>query len=443
MESLPLSLAHVLADEDARLYGDGQPHERLWLLRDVEVLDARMLAQNLAQRMGENAPENIARWREESGHDPAYRKRIIDEINALLTSIAPKRWLFQYKAFEDAEEKPYSDLRDAEFFDPDEVFNLNREMFDRLFRNQVGAAADIRFKDLVAGIHERARKGTKRSALALSGGGIRSATYALVEKFDFLSTISGGGYIGGWLSSWVRRDPFGIRGVSEQLSAEPNDPLDPEPLPLQHLRAYSNYLTPRLGIFSADTWALAATYIRNVLLNWTILVPLLAGLLAIPRLVLSAVVRQPRGPEAPYAWTIGLLLLLMGFGVLVWYRPVKASKSTKNLTDGKFVLWCLLPLLGAAIALTLAWAWHVSSGGTDIRPALFFGIALFATTGAFFVFLGRFHSELPENGMEGRAWKKRRWMRILSELGESVAAGVTGESGESVWQAGPQWIPAD
>src|SRR5260221_41344 len=294
MESLPLSLAHVLADEDARLYGDGQPHERLWLLRDVEVLDARMLAQNLAQRMGENVPENIARWREESGHDPAYRKRIIDEINALLTSIAPKRWLFQYKAFEDAEEKPYSDLRDAEFFDPDEVFNLNREMFDRLFRNQVGAAADIRFKDLVAGIHERARKGTKRSALALSGGGIRRATYALAL----------------------------IQALTD--------------------------------------------------------------------------------------------------------RPVKATKSTNNLTGGKFALWCLLPLLGAAIALTLAWAWHVSSGGTDIRPALFFGIALFATTGAFFVFLGRFHSELPENGMEGRAWKKRRWMRILSELGESVAAGVTG-----------------
>jgi hypothetical protein len=437
MASLPLPLAHILAAEDARLYGDGQPQERRWFLRDVEVIDCRALAQKLTERLGDDAPENISRWREESGHDPGYRKKVVDEVNALLESIGAERWLYEHPAFQDAAEKPYSDLSDAEYFKPDEVFNLNREMFDRLFRDQVSSAADTRFKDLVKGIHERARKGTPRTALALSGGGIRSATYALgviqglarrhvLEKFDFLSTISGGGYIGGWLSSWVRRDPFGIRGVSEQLSMEPNDPLDPEPLPIKHLRAYSNYLTPRLGLFSADTWALAATYLRNVLLNWLVLIPLLAGLLAVPRLVLSAVVRQPRGPEAAYGWAIGLLLLLAGFGVLVWYRPVTDSKRTKNLTDGKFVTWCLLPLLGAAIALTLAWAWHVSSGGSDISPATFFGVALLATMSAFGLFYWRFHSQLPERGMDGKAWEKRRWMRILAELGGAVAAGVTG-----------------
>ena len=55
-----------------------------------------------------------------------------------------------------------------------------------------------------------------RSALCLSGGGIRSATFALgvlqslarrglLGKFDYLSTVSGGGYIGSWLSSWYLR----------------------------------------------------------------------------------------------------------------------------------------------------------------------------------------------------------------------------------------------
>ena len=51
------------------------------------------------------------------------------------------------------------------------------------------------------------------NALCISGGGIRSATFALgalqglaeldlLEKFDYLSTVSGGGYIGSWLTAW-------------------------------------------------------------------------------------------------------------------------------------------------------------------------------------------------------------------------------------------------
>src|SRR5258708_7733546 len=52
------------------------------------------------------------------------------------------------------------------------------------------------------------------SALCLSGGGIRSASFSLgviqglaeatlLDKFNYLSTVSGGGYIGSWLSAWL------------------------------------------------------------------------------------------------------------------------------------------------------------------------------------------------------------------------------------------------
>ena len=52
------------------------------------------------------------------------------------------------------------------------------------------------------------------AALCLSGGGIRSATFGLgilqglarcglLDKFDYLSTVGGGGYIGSWLSAWI------------------------------------------------------------------------------------------------------------------------------------------------------------------------------------------------------------------------------------------------
>jgi hypothetical protein len=52
--------------------------------------------------------------------------------------------------------------------------------------------------------------------LALSGGGIRSATInlgilqglarrGLLPRFDYLSTVSGGGYIGSCIDSWIIR----------------------------------------------------------------------------------------------------------------------------------------------------------------------------------------------------------------------------------------------
>jgi hypothetical protein len=61
------------------------------------------------------------------------------------------------------------------------------------------------------------------TGLAFSGGGIRSATFAvgflqglaglkLLRFFDVLSTVSGGGYAGSWWTTWVRRvgDPINV-----------------------------------------------------------------------------------------------------------------------------------------------------------------------------------------------------------------------------------------
>src|SRR5215467_1203376 len=93
---------------------------------------------------------------------------------------------------------------------------------------------DGRLAAILALIHAK-----KPSALCISGGGIRSATFALgvlqglaraelLQKFDYLSTVSGGGYIGSWLSSWAHRDPEGLPGVGKQLAAQPQEKLCPE-----------------------------------------------------------------------------------------------------------------------------------------------------------------------------------------------------------------------
>ena len=50
--------------------------------------------------------------------------------------------------------------------------------------------------------------------------------------------------------------------------------VDEEPEPLHHLRPYSNYLAPWLGLFTADTWTLIPIYLRNTLTNFFLLLPL-------------------------------------------------------------------------------------------------------------------------------------------------------------------------
>src|SRR6266436_1727665 len=118
------------------------------------------------------------------------------------------------------------------------------------------------------GIKLPAEKG--RVGLAFSGGGIRSATinlgilqglakYGLLKRIDYLSTVSGGGFIGGWLIRWIYER--GIADVEQRLGD-----VTREPAPVTFLRDYSNYLTPRTGLLGADTWAAIATDLRNVLL---------------------------------------------------------------------------------------------------------------------------------------------------------------------------------
>jgi predicted acylesterase/phospholipase RssA len=135
------------------------------------------------------------------------------------------------------------------------------------------------------------------AGLALSGGGIRSATFSLgvlqalgeqkmLRKFHYLSTVSGGGYIGAWFSKWLKDLGGDIKEIECQLTpGAPGRPVEREPEQIKFLRQYSNYLTPKKGLFSADTWALLGTYVRNTMLNMTILVALLAAVLVVPRLL--------------------------------------------------------------------------------------------------------------------------------------------------------------
>jgi len=133
--------------------------------------------------------------------------------------------------------------------------------------------------------------------LALSGGGIRSATFNLgilqglarcgfLKSLDYLSTVSGGGYIGSWLVAWLHREKYdNVEGLLGSGTMAPPTASDKkrfiEPDEIHFLRKYTSYLTPRAGAVSTDTWTLPAIYLRNVLLNLTLLVAVFGALTSV------------------------------------------------------------------------------------------------------------------------------------------------------------------
>lgn len=133
-------------------------------------------------------------------------------------------------------------------------------------------------------------------ALALSGGGIRSATFNLgllqglarhgfISKIDYLSTVSGGGYIGSWLATWIKREGS-VAKVAERLN--PNlsaDPMGEEVRPIRWLRMFSNHFAPDKSIMSVDSWTIGATWLRNTLLNQLVIFLLLMAVLFLLRVL--------------------------------------------------------------------------------------------------------------------------------------------------------------
>jgi len=134
-------------------------------------------------------------------------------------------------------------------------------------------------------------------SICFSGGGIRSAAFnlgvlqALAEKkllgkIDYLSTVSGGGYIGSWFMALLKRSKS-MDEVQELLNpiqkSRKESHEKAEPKAIQHLRSHSNYLAPKVGIFSTDLWALWAIYLRNTFLNAFVLAPLLLAIIFLLR----------------------------------------------------------------------------------------------------------------------------------------------------------------
>ena len=99
-----------------------------------------------------------------------------------------------------------------------------------------------------------------------------------------------------------------------------------EPAALQYLRDNSSYLTPQKGALSGDTWAIAAIYLRNLLLNWIILLPFLTAVLASPLCLVGLLCSFANGSIAAFAAGI--------FAILSLYYPTRIPALEDVPQDG-------------------------------------------------------------------------------------------------------------
>ena len=247
------------------------------------------------------------------------------------------------------------------------------------------------------------------SALAISGGGIRSASFALgviqtflnekpgnappesnetcFDRFDYMSTVSGGGYIGGAVS-WLKhhfdkggnwRTYLGASNLgarSAEFRADGVEGVDGSRFTwLDFFRQHGNYLKPS----SMSTMSLIGVALRGMLITLSVYTAILA--LMLWAMQTGGVLPPPKGaPDwAGHPQRIESFLLFIGliaggafllFGIASWLGsiPTRATMFIGWIPPLLFVIagvWLLFRDPDGSIAInaaTLHWRWPVAVG---------------------------------------------------------------------------------
>lgn len=230
---------------------------------------------------------------------------------------------------------------------------------------------------------------------ALSGGGIRSATFCLgffqglaklrlIRRIDYLSTVSGGGFFGSFLGRLFTREYvekvddvediltqgfWGRRRVAEGKGAKPDV--------LQWLRDNGRYLSPR---GSGDLLLGLTVLMRNWVAVQVILVALVLMVILTAQLVHAGIAQvRPQWVAAAQEWMAywpgaGGSMWWSAYGIVIlpllvlWIFPVGwaywvlagRERANKRWIINEWAAW----LIGLAIAFVGLWL-----VGDELRPA--------------------------------------------------------------------------
>jgi len=169
---------------------------------------------------------------------------------------------------------------------------------DRLIKDELAGKINDTEQKAVEARRTKQGVGTKSDedavGLALSGGGIRSATFCLgvvqvlaarglFKDVDFLSSVSGGGYTGSFLTRRLGKS---------QPQSDVGHPHGPDPKAIRYLRQHAKYLA---AIDLKQRWSMVTSTLAGLVLNWTapLLVIIVAALIGITYRTLPARIPWP------------------------------------------------------------------------------------------------------------------------------------------------------
>ncbi|MCY1644067.1 hypothetical protein [Methylorubrum sp. SL192] len=191
------------------------------------------------------------------------------------------------------------------------------------------------------------------SGLAISGGGIRSATFALgilvslgrrnlLPQFDYLSTVSGGGYLGSFLTTFLATKQLKVKEKKIGLkSSQQPFILDKGEAPaLRYIRHRSKYLQTSLWERIKIAFAQAYGMASNIL-----------ALLVVPSTIgwIEAGVRPVNGNPSPDSSKFFYLAVAAAVFALIIPSIVRFIPYLRRYADG------LIALVSSIAVLLLAW----------------------------------------------------------------------------------------
>jgi hypothetical protein len=258
----------------------------------------------------------------------------------------------------------------------------------------------------------RPTPGSNVVGLALSGGGMRSSAFCLgamqaldyhglIDRIDYLSTVSGGGYIGTSMTAAMSTGTAGKFPFASELRKS-------EVAGVQHIRDHSNYLFPQglLNIFGN-----VVVYLRGLAANAVLLLPLLL-LGAAVTIWLNPVIPQTNGAEHlvylpisvdQFGLTLNALLAFLVF-MTVWalWRSLPWGLNNSDVGFGArffgFLSAAILVLaffeLQPLLLSGMFKFWSSPNGASGFFAVAFKWLkpiaAFFASIGTVVGFLGRF-----------------------------------------------------
>jgi hypothetical protein len=207
-----------------------------------------------------------------------------------------------------------------------EVINADEAQEIQARRNRLGIATS--------------RPGQDAIGLAFSGGGIRSATFSLgvvqvlvdrglFKEVDYLSTVSGGGYTGSFLTM--------LYGCTNE--AEAGHSRGPDPDYVRYVRHHAKFLNP---LNLKDAWNMVTQTIAGMILNWC--VPLF--------LVVSCAIMAAAfsGPHAREGWRFAAIITAGGAALGLVFYGMSIRSGHRLRLAGRWILALSVGLAGGAAA---------------------------------------------------------------------------------------------